>query len=202
MSKDVFICVDVSGSMGIAVSNGNNRLEECKLAMFSLLDANILAEGDRFGFKQFDHKVDTLMPIIPVDDKSIGTLREKVSGMHPRGATLFYTAVHSCVEDLFSNASVNEQWVIALTDGETNFSSESRQYHAIMEHLSQRNRCPLNLVCIIVGPNSQSHLIDDLEKKCHEFNKVIHLKVGTDDIAEAFKQVGEILSGGGISEDL
>ena len=157
MSKDVFICVDVSGSMGIAVSNGNNRLEECKLAMFSLLDANILAEvldkytfaisdkhtcmissvlqlfveapghlgtfcsqacrqlgscmaqhqvpgafivqekpkylisenkippviarvqGDRFGFKQFDHKVDTLMPIIPVDDKSIGTLREKVS---------------------------------------------------------------------------------------------------------------------------
>ena len=79
--------------------------------------------------------------------------------MQPRGATLFYTAVHSCVEDLFSNASVNEQWVIALTDGETNFSSESRQYHAIMEHLSQRNRCPLNLVCIIVGPNSQSHLV-------------------------------------------
>ena len=84
------------------------------------------------------------------------------------------------------------------------FAPEHDNHGKIKAALGTDNydRSSLNLICIVVGPNTQGHLIDELVASCHASNRVIPLRVGTDDIAAAFAQVQEILSGGGLSEDL
>ena len=221
--KDVVFCLDISGSMSSKVANGNTRLKECQMALEKLLDADILKPGDRIGLKQFDHKCDTVLPITDISDESLTLLKDKVHALTTQGGTCFFHAIQSCLRDLQASGT-NEQWIIALTDGETFWwqSREGTNQPYTPEHndhgkikaalgtdkcLGNYNRTTmqtrsLNLVCIVVGPNTQGHLIDELAASCHESNKVIPLRVGTDDIAAAFAEVQEILSGGGLSEDL
>ena len=221
--KDVVFCLDISGSMSSKVANGNTRLKECQMALEKLLDADILKPGDRIGLKQFDHKCDTVLPITDISDESLTLLKDKVHALTTQGGTCFFHAIQSCLRDLQASGT-NEQWIIALTDGETFWwqSQEGTPQPYTPEHndhgkikaalgtdkcLGNYNRTTmqtrsLNLVCIVVGPNTQGHLIDELAASCHESNKVIPLRVGTDDIAAAFAEVQEILSGGGLSEDL
>ena len=188
--------------MSWKVDNGNTRLRECQTALQKLLDADILSFGDRIGFKQFDHECDTLLPITDVSDESLTLLRDKVHALTTRGGTKFFCAIQSCLRDLQAGGT-NEQWIIALTDGETHWQSDEETSHSSIKNELGRSKMPgLKLVTIIVGPNTQGHLIDELAASCHESNKVIPLRVGTDDIAAAFSEVREILSGGGLSEDL
>jgi len=114
------------------------------------------------------------------------------------------TAIQSSLRDIQAAEGAKEQWIIALTDGETDWNNNTEvNNHSIMKSvLGSQQKQPLNLVCIIVGPNSQGHLIDDLAASCHHSNKVIPLRVGTDDIAAAFGQVQELLSGSSLSEAL
>ena len=204
-SKDVVFCMDISTSMSWPVANGNTRLQECQKAFGQLLDADILRHGDRFGFQWFSHKCGTLMPMTAVSTAALEMLKKKMTGLTARGGTCFFTAIQSSLCDIQAAEGAEEQWIIALTDGETDWqnNNDERNNHSIMKSvLGSQQKQPLNLVCIIVGPNSQAHLIDDLAASCNGSNKVIPLRVGTDDIAAAFVQVQEILSGGGLSEAL
>jgi Mg-chelatase subunit ChlD len=209
-NKDVVFCLDVSGSMSNTVGNGSSRLKECQTAFTQLLDEGILKVGDRFGFKHFNHECNTLMPITEVSDASLKEVKAKVHALAVRGGTCFFSAIQSCLSDLQAANPIgfwtNEQWIVALTDGETawNAPQEPANHNIIKDLLSRDNSKSrsLNLVCIVVGPNKQEHLINDLVASCHDSNRVIPLRVGTDDIAAAFLEVQEILSGGGLSEDL
>jgi len=203
-AKDVIFCIDISGSMGFKTNTGNTRLFECQAALRQLLAADILKIRDQFGLKVFDDKTDTLMSLTGNSPASLKRLNKKIDEMKPRGETMFYTAIETCVLELARAGAEtgNDQWVVALTDGET-LDGDGAVYKRILERLARKEKSSLNLICIIVGANKQGHLIDALEAACHEKNQVIHLKVGTDDISAAFKQVGDIMSaGGGLSEDL
>ena len=204
-AKDVIFCIDISGSMGFKTNTGNTRLFECQAALRQLLAANILKIRDRFGLKVFDDKTDTLMELTGNSPASLKLLNKKIDQMKPRGETMFYTAIKTCVSELgkaSDGQTGNDQWVVALTDGET-LDGDGDVYKGILERLARKDSSSLNLIFIIVGANKQGHLIDALEDACHAKNQVIHLKVGTDDISAAFKQVGDIMSaGGGLSEDL
>ena len=211
-NKDVIFCIDISGSMGFKTNTGNTRLFECKAALRQLLAANILKIRDRFGLKVFDDKTDTLIGLTDNSPASLKRLNNKIDAMEPRGETMFYTAIQECLSELGDSVehTINsagaltgsDQWVVALTDGETR-DADSDAYKSILSRLEKKEASRLNLICIIVGANKQGHLIDALEAACDETNQVIHLQVGTDDISAAFKQVGEIISGGGgLSEDL
>jgi Mg-chelatase subunit ChlD len=209
-NKDVVFCLDVSGSMNNTVGNGSSRLKECQTAFTQLLNEGILKVGDRFGFKHFNHECNTLVPITEVSDASVREVKAKVQALTARGATHFFSAIQSCLSDLQAANPIgfwtNEQWIVALTDGHTGWDQpqEPANHNIIKDLLSLNNYSSrsLNLVCIIVGPNAQGHLIDSLIASCHDSNRVIPLRVGTDDIAAAFKEVQAILSGGGLSEDL
>ena len=204
-SKDVLFCMDISASMSWLVANGITRLEECQKAFGQLLDADVLRHGDRFGFQWFNHKCGTLMPMNEVSADALTELKTKMTTLSPRGGTCFFTAIQSSLRDIQAAEGAREQWIIALTDGETDWkhNTDERNNHSVMKSvLGSQQKQPLNLVCIIVGPNSQGHLIDNLAASCHHSNKVIPLRVGTDDIAAAFGQVQELLSGSSLSEAL
>jgi tetratricopeptide (TPR) repeat protein len=109
----------------------------------------------------------------------------------PNGGTAFFDALSMAFYDFITRPTSNEQWIIALTDGDDN---ASRSYNAQSVMMQAKDSIGVNLVIIGVGELADQFI---LEKICKSTDKgqFIDVKEGVADaITSAFEEVSSMLS--------
>jgi tetratricopeptide (TPR) repeat protein len=108
----------------------------------------------------------------------------------PGGGTAFYDALKDAFDDYYRRPSPNDQWIIALTDGDDN---QSKTKISEIEKLA-RHSVGVNLIVIGVG---DLKMRDYLEKICRLTDKGQYINVRdgvADAITTAFEEVSTMLA--------
>jgi Ca-activated chloride channel family protein len=121
---NVLLVVDVSGSMGDAVSGtGQNKMDLAKQAAITALDD--FSDADQVGLWMFSTKLDTdkdyreLVSIGPVGEAGRrNQLRDRLSGLTPQGGTGLYDSSLAAFQYVRQRTDPNAiNAVVVLTDG-------------------------------------------------------------------------------------
>ncbi len=181
LKKNLVFALDCSGSMA------GGRIKQCRVSIKNIID-NYINYNDRMSLIIFNSASKKLFSLIekgPNGGPNYATIINALENhTEPNGNTAFYDALHIAINDV-----VDDDWVIALTDGEDNRSKVKPS--EIINLLSHRK---INLVIITIGDLTNEASIKQIcqATKGHH----IPISMGNDrGIANAFAQVALLISG-------
>lgn len=183
-SKAVLFVLDASGSMA------GSRLRICKESIKNILE-NFIADDDNVGFIAFASHTEVMFDVMPKKG-NLKLMLQRLEQLEVFGGTNFYDAMLEAVQKL-SEVKSSNRWIIALTDGEDTGSkvdSDGSQATGLIEEIK------LNVACITVG-KLQDRSMKVIEKYVAKASNGMHVEASdTQKIADAFKQVANLIDGG------
>jgi len=112
-AKNVFFCLDYSGSMA------GERMERANKNLLWVYNEHC-SDKDYVGFIRFNHDIDEKL-WFPLGKKGDwGQVQEAILqlAVDAEGGTRLYAALNRCVTQIQNIETKNDTWIIALTDGE------------------------------------------------------------------------------------
>ena len=157
---------------------------------------------DFVGFIRFNHEIDYRLTF-NLERKKGNSERHRTilrGAVDAKGGTRLYNAVDCCVtmaNIAGDEASTNDTWIVALTDGESSDNSDSvvQRIRAInQERLSQ-------IHLILVGCEVSNIVVEACKRACTVTDKSIYIDArgGLDQMDEAFEHVASIISGSAVT---
>ena len=146
----VIFALDYSGSMS------GNKIRSAVENIKNIFD-NYIDENDYISVVTFNGFVMTNLPLTIKRDNEISIGSTISSLIHPNGGTAFYLAIDETMNMLEGNHTQND-WIVALTDGEDN-CSKSGQKEKIIKRLSSSDN---GLVIIGVGQDVQTNILEEI----------------------------------------
>lgn len=200
MAKNVFFCLDYSGSMGATfLSNKtgerSTRIKSANENLLNIFD-NHVADDDHVGFLRFDHMVDTKLYFqLEMKGPRVSYLRGIISEARiTRGGTRMYFALNWAVDDILKSDSCGqESWIVALTDG-SSMDGPGAFINRVID-LNRKRRNKIHLV--IVGVEVLSSVVEVCRRACTVSSKSVYIdsRGGLDAMNEAFEQVAAVIAG-------
>ena len=184
-SKDVMFALDHSGSMR------GRRISAALRGLLDILEKQI-NQTDNVSFLTFSEYVNEILELTMKEGNEEAIKQTIQSLEQPYGRTAFYDAVGYAYAKLEAQTSQNEQWLIALTDGDDN---ASRSHSSVsLQELAMANP-DVNLVIIGVGEITDSQLLASICQATAN-GKFIDMRQGASvagAIEAAFEEVGSML---------
>jgi tetratricopeptide (TPR) repeat protein/Mg-chelatase subunit ChlD len=190
--KNLMFALDCSGSMA------GSRINQCRKSMIDIVN-NFMNGADIISLITFNNVIREVF----MNKQNSSDKVEIIDGINnktkPDGGTAFYKALFDGINKFVGSKQNN--WLVALTDGEDNASNVlgigQRQYNDVgpvvknIIELAKNNNINLKLVIITVGTDMG---MSDITRICTAY-KGNHIRIGINDISEAFKKVAKMLSG-------
>lgn len=183
-AKEVTFILDYSGSMA-------GKKNRASVKGVQDIFKNQVNDGDIVSLILFESQTKTIFSPMKKEGNERAFLLELDRLKYPMGATAMFDAIGLAFSDFIARPTNNEQWIIALTDGDDN---SSYQYTPKQVTEMARRSVGVNLVIIGVGELKQRKL---LESMCaaSDRGKYIHVSSGvTDAINSAFEEVSAMLA--------
>ena len=183
--KDVMFALDHSGSM-------RGRRIAASLRGLIEIFQNQINPNDRVSFLTFSEFVQEQIELTDKEGNEEEILSTINSLEQPYGTTAFYDALGYAYSKLEAQEGSNEQWLIALTDGDDNGSRQHSS--ASIQELALRNP-NIHLVIIGVGEVTISTILESLCRSSGD-GKFIDMRKGDsveNAIEAAFEEVGSML---------
>ncbi|MCH8908593.1 MAG: tetratricopeptide repeat protein, partial [Candidatus Heimdallarchaeota archaeon] len=182
--KEVTFVLDYSGSM-------SGRRIRAAVSGIRNIFKNQVNPGDTASLILFDYQSRVIIsPILKEgNEKLFMSSFQRLN--RPSGGTAFYDALGLAFNDFLHRPSTNEQWIIALTDGDDN---SSRYDNPRSLEIQAKNSVGVNLVIIGVGNLTEQETMIRLCKMTDK-GQFIDVKDGvTDAISSAFEEVSSMLA--------
>ncbi|CAB9506181.1 expressed unknown protein [Seminavis robusta] len=193
-AKNVFFCLDYSGSMaGERMARANKNLlwvyhEHC-------------SDKDMVGFIRFNHDIDDSL-WFPLGKKGDwGQVQEAVlmQATGAEGGTRFYAALNRCVTQILNTETKNDTWIIALTDGESSWDHPAKK---VVERISNSNKKrSAKIHVIIIGFEVPVSVVKTCKGVTAVTDKSLYIDArgGLEEMDKAFEQVVSVIGGSAIT---
>jgi Mg-chelatase subunit ChlD len=193
-AKNVFFCLDYSGSMaGDRMKRANKNLlwvyhEHC-------------SDKDMVGFIRFNHDIDDKL-WFPLGKKgNWGEVQEAVLSLakDAEGGTRLYAALNRCVTQILATETKNDTWIIALTDGESAWDHPAKR---VVERIKNSNKQrSVKIHVIIIGFEVPESVVKTCEAVTSVTDKSLYVDArgGLDEMDKAFEQVVSVIGGSAIT---
>jgi len=182
-AKSVVFTVDVSGSMR------GSRIERARDNLLKIFDEYIEDE-DQLSMITFDHNTHEIFPLQEVGRSRDRLRREASDACRVKGGTAFYDALIKSSQNLQDGLAESQQWIIAITDGADQHSSNTLE-----QALATLQASPGKPNLIVVGIELEKRLKQHMEKlaTATESSVFIDASGGLQSLDEAFQQVAELI---------
>jgi tetratricopeptide (TPR) repeat protein len=183
-TKEVTFVLDYSGSMSgrriKAAVNGMEKIFKDQVNPQDLISLILFDSSSRV----------LIRPTMKEgNEKPIMQMFQKLN--QPHGATAYYDALGQAFEDFLARPTPNEQWIIALTDGDDN-SSRYNNPETVAQQA--KDSIGVNLVIIGVGNLKDQQVLEWICRSTDK-GKFIDVDEGvTEAITTAFEEVSSMLS--------
>ncbi|MHA2253238.1 MAG: tetratricopeptide repeat protein [Candidatus Kariarchaeaceae archaeon] len=182
-SKEVTLVLDYSGSMS------GKRITAAVNGIRNIFKDQVNSQ-DLVSLILFDTQSRVLIPPVTKEDNEKRFMQTFAKLNRPTGGTAFYDALNQAFADFISRPTPNEQWIIALTDGDDNSS------YSDVNNVSRQAKSSIGVNLVIIGVGRLAEQ-KTLEKICKSTDKgqFIDVRDGvTDAITTAFEEVSSMLS--------
>lgn len=193
-AKNVFFCLDYSGSMA------GERMQRANKNLLWVYEEHC-SDKDMVGFIRFNHDIDEKL-WFPLGKKGDwGQVQEAVLklAVDAEGGTRLYAAINRCVTQILNTETKNDTWIIALTDGESSWDHPAK---SVVERIKKWNKKrDAKIHVVIIG----FEVPDSVMKTCEGVTSVTEKSVyvdargGLDEMDKAFEQVVSIIGGSAIT---
>lgn len=186
--KDVFFLLDSSGSM----SGAKNTSSVAGMRSIYTKDINV---SDRVCLITFSSYNSVIFPLLEKGPND-GRIRMHFDSLRkPEGGTSFFDALGAAFNMAAGNPSTNEQWIIALTDGDDN-QSKTHSAESVIK-LAYANSAT-NLIIIAVGTLSSR---EQLQQCCSATAKGRLIDIDDREgvgqaIGAAFEEIASMMAAG------
>jgi len=193
-AKNVFFCLDYSGSMaGERMKRANKNL----LWVYG----ELCSDKDWVGFIRFNHDIDAKL-WFPMGKKGDwGQVQEAILALavDAEGGTRLYAALNRCITQILRAENKNDTWIIALTDGESSWDHPAK---SVVERLRKINKQRTQKIhVIIIGfevPNSVVKSVDAITSITDK-SLYIDARGGLEEMDKAFEHVVSVIGGSAIT---
>jgi len=183
--KSVIFCIDTSGSMA------GSRMKKACENLLRVFDQYVEDE-DHMSLITFTDNVTTHFKLQEVSLGGRSTLRSMCKdACRAGGGTAFWDALAACVSELQSSPSGNQQWIVALTDGEDQHS-RTQTVESAKRAIQAADGNP-NV--IVIGIQLFDYVKPNIEKLCTATDQSIFIDASGDlsSLDDAFQQVAEMI---------
>jgi Mg-chelatase subunit ChlD/predicted negative regulator of RcsB-dependent stress response len=183
LNKNVLFVLDISGSMS------GSFLSQCKASIAHIINTH-LGDKDNISMITFNN---TITKVFSRKIKTDRSVMDSIMRLSADGQTAFYDALVNAIHDAKKKESTHESWIISLTDGADNSSSNTSN-----SVINVHKTYPSNMIIITVGPISNE---GDIKKICEQCNKhgvkCLHIRAetGIESINEAFMKASKFMTG-------
>lgn len=190
-AKNVFFCLDYSGSMA------GERMQRANKNLLWVYEEHC-SDKDMVGFIRFNHDIDDSL-WFPLGKKGDwGQVQDAVLklAVDAEGGTRLYAALNRCVTQILKTETKNDTWIIALTDGESSWDHPAKK---VVERIKQWNKKrETKIHVIIIGFEVPDSVIKTCEGVTNVTEKSIYVDArgGLDEMDKAFEQVVSVIGGG------
>jgi len=184
--KSVVFCVDTSGSMR------GPRIQKAQENLLRIFDQHIEDE-DHMSLVTFSHWLETRFELqeVGVGKRSRLRMMTEAACFSAGGGTAFWDALVSCVDKLEPSPAGNQQWIVALTDGQDQHS----RHHTLSSAQAAIQAAEGKPDLIVIGIQLDAHIKPDLARLCTATEKSIFIDASGDlaTLDDAFQQVAEMI---------
>jgi len=167
-----------------------SRLRICKESIRNILE-NFISDDDHVGLIAFASHTQVMFEMIPKKD-NLQFMLERLKQLEVFGQTNFYDAMLEAVKKLSEVASDN-RWIITLTDGEDTGSKVDRDGSRATGIIQEQR---LSVACITVG-QLHADFMKIIDMYIARSKNGMHVEASnTRKIADAFKQIAQLIDGG------
>lgn len=186
--KHVLFVLDTSGSMS------GGRIKPCRTSIITILE-NYMHRNDMASLMVFNDRTRWSFKDKNVSE-NIRDLKAKVNrDTNCDKGTAFYDAVFEAINHVRDmEMSNNDQWIVALTDGEDNRSqhSASQLARAVADN-------GINIIIITVGSLRNRREIKSITDAAESGRGILISADSTESISEAFGQAAEVINAGHVA---
>jgi len=192
---DFMFCIDQSGSMA-----GGRWAATVK--NFQVIYKDNVRDSDRCGCVTFNTEPTTLFPLLEKKDNNMKILEHFSRIGSPTGGTSFFDAIGVCLDQLEAKVPhADQQWIVALTDGEDNQSRIYKTAEDIRARLSRSGIAGL----IILGVGMEAIYEVKMSELVRSTKKGVYVNApaqgGALLLDQAFKEVQGHLDAGQVAVD-
>jgi len=184
--KSVVFCVDTSGSMR------GPRIKKAEENLLRIFDQYIEDE-DHMSVVTFSHLLETRFELQEVGAGKRSRLRmmTEAACCSAGGGTAFWDALASCVDSLKPSPSGNQQWIVALTDGQDQHS----KHHTLSSAKAAIRSATGKPDLIVIGVQLDARIKPDMENLCEATERSIFIDASGDlaSLDDAFQRVAEMI---------
>jgi len=183
--KSVVFCVDTSGSMR------GSRIQKATDNLMMIFD-RYMEDEDSMSLVSFSTSTEIRIPMQEIAVGRRSRLRLMIgAGFDVQGGTAFWDAVDTCVDALRQSPPGQQQWIVALTDGEDRHS----QRHTLESARAAVERADGAANLIVIGIQLSPELKPAMERLCTATEKSIFIDASGDisSLDAAFEQVAEMI---------
>jgi len=189
-AKRVFFCLDKSGSMY------GGRIQRANANVLNIYD-KYCNDEDEVGFVAFDSHISNTYKF-DLGNKGENKIRQRgilASATDAGGGTSFYTAMEHCVRQLKEGGKGESNWIIALTDGDSNDT-----HTRVKKEIQMLASMGIVIEVVVVGVEVRSSVESICQDLCTATKNSVYIdaKGGLDAMDEAFAKVAKVISGGGM----
>jgi Mg-chelatase subunit ChlD len=183
--KSVVFCVDTSGSMR------GSRIEKAQENLLMIFD-QYMEDEDSMSLVSFSNSTETRIDMQEIAEGRRSRLRCMIdAGFNVGGGTAFWDALATCVDTLKQSPPGQQQWIVALTDGEDRHSKRHTLESARAAVQAAEGKANL----IVIGIQLSPGLKPDMQRLCTATEKSIFIDASGDlsSLDAAFQQVAEMI---------
>ncbi|CAB9497324.1 expressed unknown protein [Seminavis robusta] len=191
-AKNVFFCLDYSGSMA------GERMERANKNLLWVYHEHC-SDKDMVGFIRFNHDIDDKL-WFPLGKKgNWGEVQEAVLSLatDAEGGSRLYAALNRCITLIVNGTEIkNDTWIVALTDGESSWDHPAKR---VVERIKKCNKQRSSKIhVIIIGFEVPDSVVRTCELVTSATDKSLYVDArgGLDEMDKAFEQVVNICSSG------
>jgi Mg-chelatase subunit ChlD/Flp pilus assembly protein TadD len=182
-SRNITFLLDVSGSMA------GNPINQCKQSINDII-LKYLQNSDNISMYTFNQ---TIQLLFKNNNKymNMNEISNKLTNITCSGGTAFYTGLEIVINSLQKDN--NQNWIIALTDGEDNHSNND-SYKNIFKILKNYR---VNIIIITIGKLDNRQKIEEIVKSIsnNSIGKLVEINNTSQEIANVFQNVAKLIIG-------